>query len=247
MKRALIVVVGATVAMIMVFLGLWQMSTFRTQGAEANRQRAEQPAVTLPAQASGEEVMALYGRQVTVTGEYLPDHQVYVGEAPPMRVLTAFRTTDGRVIAIVRGQVARGQKPPPPPPGRVTQTGLLMPSEKKRDELPAQDLPQPRIPAVKLEALAQSWPGPMVNGFLTLGASDSKSQTMTPVQVELPEGEGRARNAGYALQWWVFAAFALVMTVVWARQVSGAPRRPGRSHYSGQGEREHGPTPGRPG
>ena len=47
---------------------------------------------------------------------------------------------------------------------------------------------------------------------------------MTPASVDLPEGEGSQRNAGYALQWWVFAAFGLSMSLVWARQI-GKPVR----------------------
>jgi surfeit locus 1 family protein len=33
----------------------------------------------------------------------------------------------------------------------------------------------------------------------------------------LPTLDGQFRNAGYALQWWAFAAFALVMSVLIAR------------------------------
>ena len=35
----------------------------------------------------------------------------------------------------------------------------------------------------------------------------------------LPSGEGSIQNAGYALQWWVFAAFAAFMTLRFVRTI----------------------------
>ena len=225
-KRLLILLVGVLAAATMFGLGLWQASTVRTQGAEANRARAQQPPVDLPDQAQGDQVAALYGRQVTVTGEYLPDRWYFVGDKYPLRVVWAFKTSSGQVVPVVRGEVGPGKAtpstkkhtPPPPPTGTVRQTGLMMPSEKDpRYGIPGQDLPTRRLDTVKLETLAQQWPGPLTNGFVSLGASDATAQGLTPATVTLPEGEGSARNAGYALQWWVFGAFALVMTFVWLR------------------------------
>lgn len=227
LQRLAIVLLGLVVCLVMVGLGLWQASTARTHGAQATRERAAEPAVPLPSAASGDDVAALYGRQVTLRGRYLPDQQFYVGEKPPFRVLAAFRTTDGTIVPVVRGQVEWGTPLPPPPQGEVSQTGLLLPSEKRPEDrgIPAKDLPSPRIAQVKIEALAQRWPSPVLNGFVSLGEQESTAQSMAPAPVELPEGEGSARNAGYALQWWVFAGFAAVMTVVWARSIKDRETR----------------------
>ena len=220
LQRLLILAVGTLVALAMILLGLWQATTYRTQGADATRQRAELPPVTMPSPAIGNPVAELYGRQVTITGEYLPDKQFYIGSKQPMRVATAFRLKDGTTIAVVRGTVEPGQTPASPPKGVITQTGLVMPSEKDRRSLqPSPGLPQPNLPEVRLEHLAQSWPAPLSNGFVTLNAADAAAQSLTPVVVDLPESEGSQRNAGYALQWWVFAVFAMIMTIVWARSV----------------------------
>ena len=48
---------------------------------------------------------------------------------------------------------------------------------------------------------------------MTLNAEESSAQGMQQAPVSLPSGEGSARNSGYALQWWVFAAFALGMAI----------------------------------
>lgn len=225
-QQLLVVVVGLAICLTMVGLGLWQARTARTHGAEATRQRAAQPAVPLPAKASGDQVAALYGRQVTLRGQYLPDRQYYVGDRPPFRVLTAFRTSDGAIVPVIRGQVEYGQELPAPPSGEVSQTGLLLPSEKKPEPrgLSAQDLPSPRTYQVRIEALAQSWPAPLLNGYVSLNADESAEQRLGAVEVTLPEGEGSFRNSGYALQWWVFAAFGAVMTVIWARSIGRSGR-----------------------
>ena len=223
-KQAAVVALGLVLAATMVLLGMWQASTFRSQGQQATIDRAQLPPVALPENASGNTVAELYGRPVTVTGEYLPDLQYYVGGKPPLRIVTAFKTSTGQIVPIVRGQVARGQTPSPVPTGVVTQSGLVLPSETDFPGSADESLPEPVVPSVKLERLAQEWPTPLLNGFITLSEADSTAQAMTPASVDLPEGEGSQRNAGYALQWWVFAAFGLSMSLVWARQI-GKPVR----------------------
>jgi surfeit locus 1 family protein len=52
---------------------------------------------------------------------------------------------------------------------------------------------------------------------VTLDASEAKAQGLSAASVVLPTLDGKVRNAGYALQWWAFAAFTLVMSVLIAR------------------------------
>ena len=65
--------------------------------------------------------------------------------------------------------------------------------------------------------LAQTWPSPLVGGFVTLSATDAQSQGLSPAVVALPESTGRLRNGAYAVQWWLFAAFAVAMAIRMAR------------------------------
>lgn len=222
LRRAMIIIVGLVVAAAMVVLGLWQMKTAQSHGREAIEARTQLPPVPLESEApSGAQVDSLYGRQVTVTGQYLPEVQAYAGTKFPLKVVTGFRTSDGRVVAIVRGTIDNPKaKPADPPSGVVKQTGLLLPSDAAvREWAPMQDSPQPRFTAVRLPQLAQSWPTPLLNGYVTLGAADAKANGLPQAPVTLPDGKESSRNAGYALQWWVFAGVAVVGSVIIARSV----------------------------
>ena len=99
-----------------------------------------------------------------------------------------------------------------PPTGRQEEIGLLLPSEEP-GQLDSGDEP------VRVAELAQSWPGPLVDGFVTLSAGDAESQGLEPAVARLPEGRGRLRNGAYAMQWWLFAGFAVVMSVRIARDL----------------------------
>ena len=56
----------------------------------------------------------------------------------------------------------------------------------------------------------------------------------------LPEGQGRLRNGAYAIQWWIFAAFAIVMAAKIARDlgerddIDASDRGPGRGEPGGR-------------
>ncbi|WP_051139593.1 SURF1 family protein [Aestuariimicrobium kwangyangense] len=230
LKRTMIILVGLVVAGVMVVLGVWQMDTARLHGKQALEARAAQPAVPLESEATGTNVDALYGRQVTLTGSYVPSLQVYVGTKYPLRVLTAFKTSDGRIVAVARGSVASpSMVVPAPPTGTIKQTGLVLPSESAvRGSLPLQDARHsPIVAAVRVPDLVQTWPTPMVNGFVSLGEADARLNGLPTPAVTLPDGEESTRNAGYALQWWVFAGVAVIGSVVIARSVDRAPAKAG--------------------
>lgn len=210
--RLLIVAIGLLAAWIMGALGLWQMQVYTQQGQQAAANAANLVAAPLDGAVQGEQIGGLWGRRVVVQGHYLPDQQVrVVGADGAVRVLTAFLLPDGRVVPIVRG-LDTGQVPAPPT-GDVRQTGVLLPPEPAGDT----KVSGGELASVRLQTLAQQWPQHLVAGFVTLSAADATAQGMTPTQVVLPTGEGSFRNSGYAVQWWVFGAFALVMSVVIAR------------------------------
>ncbi len=205
----LVMLVGVVVAGICVWLGLWQARVFQSQGMAAREAAAAAAPVRLDGQA-GPELTGLWGRTVTVTGSYVPAQEVLVeGRDGTVRVVTALALADGRVVAVARG-VAPAVAPPA---GTVTQSGVLLPPEEGADHVVAPG----RLPSVRLQVLAQRWPQRLVDGYVTLGAADAAAQGMTPAVVVLPQGAGEDRNAGYALQWWVFGAFALVMAGAVAR------------------------------
>jgi cytochrome oxidase assembly protein ShyY1 len=207
----LIVAVGLVAALIMGWLGLWQAQVFANQGKSAAAAITGEPVQPLDASVTGDTVGGLWGHTVSVSGHYLPGQQVLVvGKDGTGRVVTAFQLPDGRVVAIARG-VGSGLEVPPS--GDMTQTGVFLPTEAAADWT----VPSGTFGSVRLQALAQVWPQPVVSGYVTLDASDAQAQGLSAAAVVLPTLDGQFRNAGYALQWWAFAAFALVMSVLIAR------------------------------
>lgn len=207
----LIVAVGVLAALVMGWLGLWQAQVFANQGKSAAAAITGEPVKALDASVTGDAVGGLWGHTVTVTGHYVAAQQVLVvGKDGTGRVVTAFLLSDGRVVAVARG-VGSGREIPPS--GELTQTGVFLPTEAAADWT----VPSGSYGSVRLQALAQVWPQPLVEGYMTLDAADAHGQGLGAAAVVLPTLDGQFRNAGYALQWWAFAAFALVMSVLIAR------------------------------
>jgi len=218
-KQALVIALGVGLAAIMVVLGFWQLQVYYRQGAAAAARQASAPPVPLSSVArAGAPANEGYGRPVAFEGSYDPALQVLVPEedgAGQFRVLTALRQADGSVVAVVRGVVTEPNAPPPPT-GLVQQVGVLLPTE---EHVPETDLPSGQIASVRLPALAQQWPGPMIDGFVTLSSADAARQGLAATPLQLPEAPGRLRNVAYVGQWWLFAAFVLFMAFRIARDI----------------------------
>lgn len=230
LQRAGVILLGVLLAAAMGVLGYWQAQVYQSQGVEASQRRANEPARPLTAVAPvGQSVVDGYGRTVTMTGSYRPDLQLLVrSDDGVARVLTAFEQADGSLVAVVRGVASpdSGQAPPPPS-GTLTQSGLFLPSEDSGEDAVARP---GEISAIRVQRLAQSWPGSLINGYVTLTPADATGQGMEPAPYRLPEAPGRLRNGAYAVQWWVFAAFAIGMAIKISRDL-GRPRQRPDSNY----------------
>ncbi len=222
MKQVGLVSIGAVVAAVMIFLGLWQMQVFVDKGNRSVEDRAAQPPVPLAEHlGTAGEMGDIYGKQVTFTGSYLPGQEILIPTGQGQRVLTAVALADGRVLPVVRGLASDPASIIAPPAGTVTETGLFLPGEGD----PADVVPDGKLRSVRMPLLAQQWPQQLVSGFVTLTAEESAAQRMAHAPVTLPSGEGSAQNGGYALQWWVFAAFALGMSIKLAHSLGVQDRR----------------------
>ena len=228
LKQIGIVVLGCVIAGGMALLGIWQLRVYTEQGAAASAARAAQAPVPLASVApAATRVTEGYGLSVRFSGTYDPARQVLVplkdsgtaGASGPLRVVTGLRQTDGSTVAVVRGFVpASTTTAPAPPAGEVTQTGVLLPSEEAGDSLPPAGQGV-EMPSVRVPLLAQTWSGPLVDGFVVLSADDARAGGLPPAPLALPEGQGRLRNGAYAAQWWIFGLFALVMSARIARDL----------------------------
>jgi len=218
-RQWLIAVVGAALTVAMLWLGLWQMRVFEDKENESAAARAGQAAVPLLDFVSADGTVGdIYGKPASVTGHYLPDQQARIrAEDGTVRVLSAFQVADGRVLAVVRGVLPAGAATiPQPPAGELTQSGVFLPSE----EGSGQNDTGTELGTVRLAVLAQFWPQQLLPGFITLPAAESAAQGLNTAVVALPTGSGSIQNIGYALQWWVFAAFGAFMTVRFIRALS---------------------------
>jgi surfeit locus 1 family protein len=222
-KQVGIVVFGCAIAGVMAVLGVWQLNVYETQGAAASAARAAQPPVELASVAPpATRVTEGYGLSVRFAGGYDPKLQLLVpleGSTSQLRVLTGLRQADGSTVAVVRGLVpASTRVAPPPPEGEVEQVGVLLPSEEAGDALSPTGSGT-TLPSVRVPLLAQTWPGPMVDGYVVLSAADAEAGGLPPAPLVLPEGQGRLRNGAYAAQWWIFGLFAILMSARIARDL----------------------------
>jgi cytochrome oxidase assembly protein ShyY1 len=212
----LVLIVSAGLAAGMVLMGLWQLRVYERQGANVAVQRAAEPPLPLSEVAPpGGKVRDGYGRSVTFAGQYEAQHQILVADpdgTDRYRVVTLLRQDDGSAVAVARGIVTETSAAPPT--GRQEQVGVLLPSEPAPEQNPGE-----ATTSVRVTQLAQQWPGPLIDGFVTLSAADATAQGLEPAQARLPEARGRLRNAAYAGQWWLFAAFTVVMAVRMARDL----------------------------
>lgn len=217
------------------WLGHWQLDVARskehphhatqTGGAEPLDQ------VTQPQQVFR---TGMQGRAVSVTGTYDQTRQVLVtGKRLDGRdgfwVVTPLRTAGGALVPVVRGfgtGGVAGSPPAPttdpryaPPPGEVSVTGVLQAPEPGAGRPTAP--PAGTVPAADTADLVNLWGGPIYNVLLFA----SPAPPVAPGAVALatvppaPVDEGGSlglRNAAYALQWWLFGAFALLL---WWRMV----------------------------
>jgi surfeit locus 1 family protein len=236
----LVLVVGA----VFVQLGRWQLGVAEGKAREdaLTAARAQAPAelTTLLAPHSAFPG-ALSARAVTATGHYA-DGQLLVpgrrlGGADGFWVLTPFvvdRT--GATLPVLRGFVTDAAGAGAPPSGTLTVEGGLAPSESPD---PAAVGPG-EIGSVDTSVLVNTWPGELYNAFLFLEREDpATGPQLAKVPTPLGDAGVNWRNAAYAVQWWVFAGFALWL---WWRMVREEYRRTGAEAVREPGDngvREH--------
>lgn len=215
------------------WLGLWQLDVAKDRGrAEAVEQSAGRPVVGLTSVARPHEQFPAdgSGQRVRATGSYAADGQVLVA---PRRldgrtgwwVVAPFVVDTGGTLAVVRGFTTDPAAVPPPPAGRFALVGSLAPGESPA-ETPAPSggaAAFPVLGSIDLAVLVNRWEGDLFNAFVfaieerPTGDAPLDAAPLERVPPPTP-GEGGLswRNAAYALQWWIFAAFAAYM---WFRMV----------------------------
>jgi cytochrome oxidase assembly protein ShyY1 len=210
-----------------ILLGRWQWD--RTQTIlQAERAAASAPVSVddvFPDRAPGEipdEMPAsTIGRPVTVSGTYDPAMQTIVtsrslDDQAGVWVVTGMPLADGTVAAVVRGWLPSAESPgvqPPPEPVRVA--GMLHPDERFYLDAPIED---ETTVVISSDRLAQMWKAPVLPGFVMLAAQVPVTEPApepVPPTIQTADVPFPLQNFFYAFQWWIFAAFGVVVYLRW--------------------------------
>lgn len=155
-------------------------------------------------------------RKVSATGHYVASSQTLVsgrtlGDQKGYWVVTGF-AVDGTSsqLPIVRGFVTSPAQATKPATNQITLEGALAPAES-----PSQSgQPAGQLTTVDLPQLMTMWNSQVYNAFVFM-TSENPTITKAPIQAFPPprpaSGGLQIRNFGYALQWWIFAGFAVYM------------------------------------
>lgn len=227
-------------AVVMVLLGFWQLDRYHQRAdinarIDAGTSATPVPLTDLvgpPSGGPGTVGPAPAGNsewtRVTVAGRYDSSHEILVRGrtvegAVGFEVLTPLVLGDGTAVLIDRGWVPPADagaltapQVPAPPGGGVTVAGRLRPPES-RGERPQQVNGHTEIRRIAPSAIASTLPYPIFDAYVT---SDQPAAGLTAVPADK---QNALQNAGYVLQWWLFAALAVFGFGYLARKEAAGP------------------------
>jgi len=216
LRRVIAVLIGVIVAVVMLILGVWQMSSFQRSVVDIAEERASQAPVTLAGNIRADGVIEdIYGRRVEFSGKVVPGKELLVGTQWPLRVAVPFEMADGQIVPLVLGLTDEPVDITASTPMDIE--GIFTAGDLDEDLTPPADAPAGSMPTLRLQELVQQWPQPMIAGYVTLDAEGAVGFGLDPAVVELPEAQGTSMHQGYALQWWVFAAASIAFSIVVAK------------------------------
>ncbi|MGA4508606.1 SURF1 family protein [Propionibacteriaceae bacterium G1746] len=151
-------------------------------------------------------------QRVTVTGTYLPEHQLEVryrnvGGSQGSEWVLPLRTSDGRLVLVDRGFTSRGNgevaRPAAAPAGQVTVTGFVRRNEQGKAN--ATTPMQGSVRLINAPAISAAIGQQLVDGYIQAISSTPADPGLTPVGTpELDEGP----HLSYAIQWFLFTVIA---------------------------------------
>ncbi|GAB1689971.1 SURF1 family protein [Krasilnikovia sp. M28-CT-15] len=216
-------------AVVMVFLGNWQLHRYHERSAINARIDAADSAAptsltsvlatpTAPGAAGPGPGEDLAWTKVTVTGRYDPAHEIQArgrtvdGEVG-FEILTPLVLADGTAVLVDRGWIPpapggaiAAPTVPPAPGGQVTVVGQVHRSESRATPVEHRDgrLDTRRIAVPRL---AGQLPYPVYGAYVLL---TEQTPPVDKAFARIPiEHEDAWQNGGYAVQWWLFAVMAL--------------------------------------
>jgi cytochrome oxidase assembly protein ShyY1 len=222
--------VAGLVAVVCVALGLWQLARLqqrRDLNASISAGLAAAPLSVDGAMPAGASPDDLRYRRARATGTYDTEREaVLYGRTQAglagNHLLTPLVLPDGSAIVVDRGWVPIAMDDPPvsvarPPPGTVTVTGVLLDAEGDPPGTGNDQGPEvTTLPHLDLSVLQAQLPYRIAPVYLLLqGQAPPQDDLPRPAPPpELSEGP----HLSYAIQWFCFAAIALVGGVVLMRR-----------------------------
>ncbi len=215
-------------------LGFWQLDAWKTRRADAARDLSNVPAVALTTLMTGDSSFPgrSLGRPVNFSGTWLEDATFYIADryVEDRRgywvVTPVLVDGDTSAIPVVRGWTAEPASVTPA--GEVAVTGWLQATEGSGpfDEDPSDAI----VPTMRLASLVEFVDTDLYSAYVvarevstsstTGGGSTVGSSGLEPVTpAAIPEVSGftALRNLLYAVEWWIFGAFAFFIWYRWCR------------------------------
>lgn len=215
-----------------VWLGLWQLGAWQAHREADKRDVSSEPAVPLTKLIGpddpfpGEDL----GRPVTFAGTWVPGETLYV----------AHRELHGRdgywvvtpvlvgksAMPVVRGWSKTATSTPPSGPVQVT--GWLQASEGSGP--PDDDAHDNVIVSMRVASLVERISTDIYSGYVVAQemTPTPKAAALEPVTAaSIPEISSFSglRNLLYAVQWWIFGAFAVFIWWKWCRELLASGSR----------------------
>jgi cytochrome oxidase assembly protein ShyY1 len=231
-------VLAIAAALVMVRLGEWQLHRYEERHAINTRIDAADStravpltSVVSPPSAAGKAGPAprnsVAWTKVTFTGQYDSAHEIQargrtVDGDVGFEIVTPLRLSDGSGVLVDRGWVPApdagalaAPTVPPAPTGQVTVVGQIHLSESRPTPIEHRDgrLDTRRI---SVPRLAEQMPFPVYGAYILLTdqtPANDKAFSEIPI-----DHEDDWQNAGYTVQWWLFACMTLYAYVYYARK-----------------------------
>lgn len=209
------------VCILFFFLGKWQWD--RTQDILNAERAASEQAVPVTSVAGNELRPEDFGRTVTASGRFVLDNQVRVtnrleSDQPSAEVgewiVSEFMEESGARIAVLRGWVPTGASFSTPSES-VSIQGVLQPDEVFYEGAVAD---QSEVVVIDSTELSGIWDSELAAGFIVVTAQDpatASSPLPVPPTIATADVAFPLQNFFYAIQWWIFALFAVALYFRW--------------------------------
>ncbi|WP_456695027.1 SURF1 family protein [Aeromicrobium sp. P5_D10] len=216
-----------------IVMGLWQAGAYDDRQHDEQTEKRVVPTVAFDGLwKPGSAFLKTFNhRPVTVVGEFAPTgDQFWVidksqGDRTGAWLMAPFMVrSSGDALLILRGWAAEPGELPPAPQGDRKIKAVLEPGEKAGTPFDAasRTIGSVRIPALLNEVSYDLYSGFAISTDASISGGLELVEPPQPDDVSWTEG---LRNLAYALQWWVFGAFAAFM---WWRMTVETARSTGR-------------------